>query len=146
MNQQQIDDEQIRRLVHNTLHTATQPSSLRLAQLRPAIPQRPLPRWQVYWQRQLAPVALLIFVLLGVGFHFSQQSGWAISPSPTALSITATTTEKPTATIAQTETTHQTAPQQTIVATIVARPTLNITPVRAAPTPVAALPNQTTSN
>jgi len=117
------DDEQIARLVRNTLQTAGQVDNARLRQLMPPLPIR---RRRPIWQRQLATACAALLLCLGMfGLYQTSQPGLAGS-TPTSVAVTATFTSEPTATETQTAT-----------STAVAHPGIAATP--APPTPVAAL-------
>lgn len=114
--------------VHHTIHTATAPPPRRLAQLMPQPPvtKRPFGKraftWPWVWQRQLAPLALVMFLAIaGLGWHLTSQSGVWTNPSATFFAATATMTDTPTVTLVKTEAA-QTQPAFTAVATLAARP------------------------
>jgi len=124
--------------VRRTLHIAATPPPGRLAQLMPPPRVRRPFAWPTIGPRQLAPLALVMFlVIAGLGWHFSNQSGIWASPSATFLAATATMTDTPTVTLTQTETA-QAKPAFTAVATLAARPdnlpSIGVTPAPA-PTP-----------
>ncbi|MEM7115579.1 MAG: anti-sigma factor [Chloroflexota bacterium] len=92
-------EKQLAQTIRSTLHVATQPAPRRLRQLMPAIPQQKTAvPWLQRYQKQLAPVALLLFLLLGsLGWNATQQTDWR-NPQPAFLALTATSTQAPTAT------------------------------------------------
>jgi anti-sigma factor RsiW len=135
-------EQELGRLVHTTLAAAAQPP-VNLRQFMPPVPQKSAP-FQIFgvslnWQQQLAPLMLVFFLLLGsVGFFLSEQRSLWRTTTPTALAVTATTTNSPTAAITETrlEETQQlvttAVPHPNNQPTIIATPAPN-------PTPIAAL-------
>ena len=130
-------------LVHSTLAAAAQPPA-NLRQFMPPAPQKsgqvPLWGFSLNWQRQLAPLTLVLFLLLGsLGFYLSEQRGLWQNPTPTALAITATLTDSPTATITETRSEQALNLRTTAVPPITHNPPeITATPAPN-PTPVAAL-------
>ncbi len=133
------DEEEIARLVHSTLHSATQTNNQRLKQLMPEIPQNGRQRRRLagLWGRQFAAICTAVLFCLGLyGFYQSNQpSAWQ-SPAGTSIAITATFTSEPTAT----DSSQPILLTETAVA-IETEAALNPTPVPP-PTPIAALFNQ----
>lgn len=135
-------EQEVGRLVHSTLAAATQPP-INLRPLMPPVPQKS-PSIQIFgvvlnWRQQLAPLALALVLLLGsVGFFLSEQRGMWQTTTPTALAITATMTNSPTAAITET----RLEQGQPLVTTAVPlpndQPTISATPAPN-PTPIAAL-------
>ena len=128
--------------VRSTLQSVTQPDGGRLSQLMPKPPRRRSSFVQFIWQKQLAPVCLLLLFLGSFGLRWSNEPsrGWLV-PSATHLAITATYTSSPTATLSEATEAWpgkaETAPISTRATTEPA-PALAITPAPIA-TPIAAL-------
>lgn len=151
INQELLTNEetQIAQMVRVTIQAATQPAP---GQLQKLMPTPPHPKsvaqpWHA-WQRQLAAVATCVFLLLsGLSVYYARQNyGGYTTTAPTLVSVTATTTNEPTSTIAQTNENRQTQLIQTAVAThpslapaIISTPSPN-------PTPIAALMPLLSSN
>jgi hypothetical protein len=132
------DDEQIARLVHSTLHAATQPDNGRLKQLMPSPSARHRKRFPQAWQKQLATVCAALILCLGL-FGFYQTSHKAMWPNSVP-KITATFTSEPTATATSTDALADTSATSTAVVSHSTRAT------PAPPTPIAALPIPINSN
>lgn len=132
---------ELSQLVRTTLAAAQSPANLR--QFMPPIPQKSQPirlfDFSLNWQRQLAPLTLVLFLLLGsAGIYLSQQHGLWQNPTPTALAITATLTDSPTATITETRSEQALNLRSTAVPTNPIQPNITATPAPN-PTPIAAL-------
>ena len=135
-------EQELGQLIHGTLAAAAQPPA-NLRQFMPAVPQkarRPL-GLALNWQPQLVPLTLVLFLLVGsLSFYLREQRGLWFDSTPTALAITATLTDSPTATITETraegaanvQTTAVPAPIESHQPAITATPAPN-------PTPIAAL-------
>ncbi|MCA9997156.1 MAG: zf-HC2 domain-containing protein [Anaerolineales bacterium] len=97
--QQALANEQrLGQLVRSTLHAATEPAPRQLRPFMPPIPRRQTPSLLHGWQKQLAPIVLLLMLLLGgMGWNARQQSN-GFSNNPMLLVMTATTTNTPTVT------------------------------------------------
>lgn len=101
-------EKRISQLVRVTVDKATTPDAIRLQRLMPATPPGQGVVWhppslrRQGWQRQLAPVLLLLLLVLG-GFILQRTLPEGSVPSfvVTAHAATATTTHTPTATLAQ---------------------------------------------
>lgn len=139
-------EQELGNLVHNTLAAATQPPT-NLRQFMPAAPQKTRTagfwNFSLNWQQQLAPLTLVLFLLLGsLGYYFSEQRSLWQNPTPTALVITATLTDSPTATITETRAEQAVDLRATAVPTDFHQPAkapaLLATPAPN-PTPIAAL-------
>lgn len=128
-------EQRLTQTIRATLHVATQPAPRRLRQLMPNIPQQKTAvPWLQRYQKQLAPVAVVLFLLLGgFGWNATQQSTWD-TPQPAILALTATSTQAPTATA--TDLPKVIEPTSTAVAEAPSRQ--NVTPAPN-PTPIAAL-------
>ena len=135
-------EREMGQLVHSTLTAATQPPT-NLRQFMPPVSSK-LKMGQrfgfsVNWQRQLAPLMLVLFLLLAsFGFYLSEQRGLWQDPTPTAVAITATLTDSPTATITETRLEEGLTLQTTAVPTNTQQPIITATPAPN-PTPIAAL-------
>jgi anti-sigma factor RsiW len=97
-------EKRVGQLVRLTINAATRPDATRLQRLMPAIPHR---RQSVVWHsqgwpKQLAPVLLLLLLAFG-GFILQRTLPEGSVPAfvVTAHAATATTTNTPTATLAQ---------------------------------------------
>jgi hypothetical protein len=127
-------------LVKSTLTAASQPPA-NLRQFMPAVPAQKgfWPHFSLSWQQSLVPLTLVLFMLIGsLGFYLSQQRGGLITPNPTALAITATLTDSPTATITETRIEQAFVPVATAVPGNAPQPEITATPAPN-PTPIAAL-------
>ena len=96
-------EKRLGQLVRVTVDMATKPDPTRLRRLMPAIPRRRSVVWHPHgWQKQLAPVLLLLLLVLG-GFILQRTLPEGSVPAfvVTAHAATATTTNTPTATLAQ---------------------------------------------
>lgn len=116
--------------VRATLDSVSRPEGRRLRQLMPPPPKRQRGLRTLALQEQFAPVVLLVILLLGSWglWRMDQQQIW-VNPSPTFLSATATMTDVPTATLAQTATAEDGVKARAIVVTAPARPLVVTTPV-----------------
>jgi anti-sigma factor RsiW len=101
--QAMLHERKIGQLVHSTINAAAQPDSTRLRTLMPKPPQKRRSRWNQHrWQKQLAPVMLILVLALGV--FLTQRvmpSGSLPAFVTTAHAATATSTNTPTATAVQ---------------------------------------------
>lgn len=141
-------------MVRGTLQAAARPPA-NLRQFMPSPPQkRPFPFPYLTWQKQLAAVTVVLFMLLGsLGLYFSEQRGVWNNPSPTFFAATATMTDEPTTTLTQTRQEQaveivQTATSEALNTDIPAAPSqpqIIATPAPN-PTPIAALPVKMTTN
>lgn len=128
------DDLQLAQLVRTTLQAATQPAP---GQLRALMPPPPKVAGMLRWQRQWAvAVTCICLALLGLSTAWLAGSGWQVAPPP--LAATATHTNVPTSTLAETTVGTAHAPRETAVATRAAS-AATATPAPN-PTPIAALP------
>lgn len=94
--------------------------------------------WRFIWERQFATVGLFILLLLGGwGIWQTHQRLIWINPSPTTLAATATMTEVPEVTMANTEPAHGGRTLFTAVATAPTQPLFVATPAPI-PTPAVA--------
>ncbi|HEX6385227.1 MAG TPA: zf-HC2 domain-containing protein [Anaerolineae bacterium] len=157
-------EQQLGRMVRETLHVVAQPSPGRLRQLMPPAPaRRSLPFLSLTWQKQLAALCVaLILLVSSAGLYTSnRQDDWRDS-APSFIAATATTTSEPTATLARLETTgvkgapgttvtNDTIPvmmtMDVVAATVVVTPSPEVTLIvpsptatfTKAPTPIAAI-------
>ncbi len=139
MNQETISQEerQLALLVRTTLHTATTPSPGQLATLMPPVPPQKAPL--ASWSRQWVALAASLLLLLGsLGTFFVHQQSWLAPITPTYLAVTATQTNVPTSTLANTNTGQQALPRQTVAALPLVQPVIVVTP---APNPTPILDN-----
>jgi anti-sigma factor RsiW len=123
-----LEESKLSLVVRSTVQSMAWPDASQLRQLMPDVTKR-MSTWQYIWQRQLAPAALFLVLLIG-GFgmwQLNQSSIWA-NPSPTFLAATATQTDVPTATIAQTQLAQEEGPVHTAVANSPQQPAAAITP------------------
>jgi hypothetical protein len=112
-------DDELARLVRQTIQAAGQPEYGRLRQLMPPPPNHSRARRMMQWQRPLTAVALAAFLLLSsVGLYRSSHQ-WG-GYTPTLIAATATQTTAPTKTALPTSTA---VVQQTAVATPAPLPT-----------------------
>ncbi|MCP4420949.1 MAG: hypothetical protein GY805_30430, partial [Chloroflexi bacterium] len=125
-------ERQVEYLLKQTLRQASHIDNGRLAQLMPTIPtKKPKPRWGMAWQRQLA-MATILFLLLFAGWQWHNNSQPTLWPTqPTFVAVTATMTNTPAPTEAQTMPTETAVAKQTNESAI-------ITPAPP-PTPIAAV-------
>jgi hypothetical protein len=135
-------EQELGQLVHNTLAAAAQPPA-NLRRFMPAVPQKSRPEpsfgFSFNWQRQLIPLTLVLFLLVGsLGFYLREQRGLWHNPTPTALAITATLTDSPTATITETRAEQALNLRATAVPANTSQPEITATPAPN-PTPIAAL-------
>lgn len=143
-------EQEVGQLLHDALTTAAQPPA-NLRQFMPAIPHKArttnLWGFSLNWQQQLVPLTMILFLLLGsLGFYLSEQRGLWLNSTPTALAITATLTDSPTATITETRPeqalnlriTPALSKVETAVPTNPSPPKITATPAPN-PTPIAAL-------
>lgn len=134
-------ERELSQLVRTTLASAQPPANLR--QFMPPVPQKSrslhLFDFSLDWKLQLAPLTLVLFLLLGsAGIYLSEQRSLWQNISPTALAITATLTDSPTATITETRSEQALNLQTTAVPTTANQPHITATPAPN-PTPIAAL-------
>ena len=125
------EEQRLEQLVRSTLHLVTEPAPRQLRPLMPPIPRTQTPSLLRGWQKQLAPIALLLMLMLGgLGWNARQQTNWSTNP-PMLLVMTATTTNTPTVTATQMPPTQM--PTSTAVANSpanhVATPAPNPTPL-----------------
>lgn len=141
------DEMQMAQMVRATIHAATQPVPGQLPALMPAPPVAAAAAVPI-WTRQWAAVAACVFLLLGsLGLYHIRQNDGGYGPiTPTMLAVTATMTNAPTSTIAQTDGAGREGRVATAVATQPAlAPSLSTTPAPN-PTPIAALMPTLSSN
>ncbi|NCF66817.1 MAG: hypothetical protein GWP61_12645 [Chloroflexi bacterium] len=96
-------ERKLSQLVRVTIDTATKPEAIRLRHLMPVVTRRQSVNWfPQRWQKQLAPILLLILLTLG-GLLLQRTLPEGSVPAfvATAHAATATTTNTPTATVAQ---------------------------------------------
>ena len=96
-------ERKLGQLVRSTVGVATKPDSAHVRTMMPAIPQQRRSGLILYgWQKQLAPVVLILLLILG-GFMLNKMlpAGSAPSLVATAHAATATSTYTPTATMAR---------------------------------------------
>jgi hypothetical protein len=96
-------ERKIGQLVRSTVDVATKPDTAHMRRLMPAIPQQRRSGLILHgWQKQLAPVVLILLLTLG-GFMLNRMLPAGSVPFlvATAHAATATSTHTPTATIAQ---------------------------------------------
>lgn len=133
-------ERELGQLIHNTLAAATQPPT-NLRQFMPAVPQkahRPL-GFSLNWQQQLVPLTVVLFLLVGsLSFYLGEQRGLWFDSTPTALAVTATMTNSPTATITETRGEQAASIKTTAVPLNHSQPEITATPAPN-PTPIAAL-------
>lgn len=91
------EEQQMGQLVRSTLHLVTEPAPRQLRPFMPPIPRTQTPSLLRGWQKQLAPVILLLMLLGGLGWNARQQTNWSTN-APMLLVMTATTTNTPTPT------------------------------------------------
>ena len=144
-------EQQIGRLVRDTLSVVAQPAPGRLSRLMPAAPvRRSAPFLNQPWQKQLAAACVALILLVGsAGLYSANQQGWR-NPVPSFIAITATMTSEPTATLAQIEATGVVEPTDTAVRSD-AVPAILETAAVATPSPSAwastlAAPSPTTTS
>lgn len=133
-------EHELGQLVHSTLAAAAQPPA-NLRQFMPAVPQKTRRPFglALNWQPQLVPLTLVLFLLLGsLSFYLRQQRGLWFDSTPTALAITATMTDSPTATMTETRVEQTVNLQTTAVPIHQNQPAVIATPAPN-PTPIAAL-------
>ena len=136
-------------LVRSSLAAASQPPA-NLRQFMPRIAPKPS-LWQkvgfsLSWQRQLAPLTLILLLFIGsLAFNLLEGRDAWTNPLPTALAVTATLTDEPTATLTETRAEQTMKAVQTAVSTIPSHPDSTATPAPN-PTPIAALAPQITAN
>ncbi|MFQ5398954.1 MAG: anti-sigma factor family protein [Anaerolineae bacterium] len=124
-------ERRMSRTVRAALSAATQPAPGRLAELMPPAPQRTGWRLNFNWQRQLAPITLVLLLALGsLVLHFSARQQTWNPTSPTFLAATATLSHSPTATETETSRFFQAEPMTTAVA--------KAAPMSATPVPIPA--------
>lgn len=132
-----FEDPQLAHLVRATLQTATQPTPGQLASLMPPAPSRRT-LWGA-WSRQWVALAASLLLLLGsLGAFYTQQQSWLPATTPTYLSVTATHTNTPTATVVDFGRDLFLQPRQTIAAAPAVEPVLRATP---APNPAPNIDN-----
>jgi anti-sigma factor RsiW len=96
-------ERKLGQLVRSTVDVATKPDTAHMRRLMPAIPQQRRPDLILHgWQKQLAPVILILLLILG-SFMLNRMLPAGSGPSlvATAHAATATSTYTPTATMAQ---------------------------------------------
>jgi anti-sigma factor RsiW len=100
-------ESQIGATIHSSIVSIPQANRRRLQELMPPVPTRRQIRWRLAWQKQLAPISLGLIVLLGSWglWQSGRSSAWSRSEN-NLIVVTATMTDVPTATLAQTETAH----------------------------------------
>jgi anti-sigma factor RsiW len=100
-------ERQIGTTIRSSIARIPQPGRRRFQELMPPAPSRRQIRWRIAWQKQLAPVFLGLIVLLGSWglWQTGRNSDWTRSRDDWMV-VTATMTDVPTATLAQTETAH----------------------------------------
>lgn len=128
------EEQMLGSLVWSTIHLVTEPTPRQLRPLMPSIPRPQTPSLLRGWQKQLAPIALLLMLLLGgLGWNAHQQTNWQTN-NPMLLVMTATTTNTPTVTATTIPSTQM--PTSTAIAI---SPTYNLTTPAPSSTPVALL-------
>ena len=98
-----LREKKVNHLVRTTIDTATRPDATCIKRLMPAIPHRRSTAWNRRgWQRQLAPVLILLLLVLGgVTLQRTLPDGSMPAFVVTAHAATATSTNTPTATVSQ---------------------------------------------
>ena len=128
-------------MVKATLTTAAQPP-VNLRRFMPAVPTQKgfWSHFSFNWQQSLMPLTLVLFLLVSsLGFYLTQQRAGLTTPHPTALAVTATLTDSPTATITETRIEQAlVAPATAVPTEKVSQPAIVATPAPN-PTPIAAL-------
>lgn len=106
-------EKSISRLVQSTLHVVSKPDPKRLREFMLVLPQKRSARWNRQgWQKQLAPVMLVLFLAAGILLtQITMPSGTLPAFVTTAHAATATSTNTPTATAAQTLSAEHAVPQ-----------------------------------
>lgn len=132
-------EQQVSRLVKQTLQKVGHIDNGRLTQLMPAIPSPKRPFWHTVASRRLAMAATtvsLLFVMLLGGWQWVANNQPSLWPSsPTIVAVTATMTHTPKATETQPKPTETAVAKQNEFGTA-------LTPAPL-PTPIAALPINT---
>ena len=140
-------EQQIGRMVRDTLSVAAQPAPGRLSQLMPAVPApRTLSLFSQSWQKQLAAVGVALILLVSSAGLYSSNQHWR-HVAPSFIAGTATMTGEPTATLAHVEATG-TVEQIDTAVTGAAIPAVmeTVTVATPAPEPSPAAPSPTTTS
>jgi anti-sigma factor RsiW len=135
-----LKERKVGRLVYSTIHNATQPDSGRLRSLMP-VPRASLPACSPWnrrgWQKQLAPVILILMLAFGV--FLTQRTLPAGGSFPgfvgTAYAATATSTNTPTATAVQSLPVGQTVPELETLSSVPNQPAPSKAPDHPVTTP-----------